>query len=165
MVWKVILLAVRAALASTFLYAGMLKIWDFKHGQPATPDFVISIQQYHLLPWPDVTVLLAVYLPWLEVFAAAGLFVRRVRLGSSLTIAILTTIFIGALASAWARGLRIDCGCFGRDEVSTDFPNLLLRDACILAAALVLFVRDARAQTAGASPATADDGGFTLPSQ
>ena len=148
MVRKVILLAVRTALAWTFLYAGVLKIWDFKHGQPATPDFVVSIQQYHLLPWPDATVLLAVYLPWLEIFAAVGLFVRRVRLGSSLTIAVLTTIFIGALASAWSRGLRIDCGCFGRDEVSTDYPNLLLRDACILAAALVLFFRDTRTQAA-----------------
>lgn len=160
---KVILLALRTALAWTFIHAGVLKIWDFGHGQPATPDFVIAIQQYKLLPWPDLTVLLAVYLPWVEVFAAVGLFVRRVRLGAALTITALTTIFIGALASAWMRGLRIDCGCFGRDEVSTDYPTLLWRDGLILAAALFFLFRDARQGAEKDRPMFGDSGRFTLP--
>lgn len=163
MAGKVILLALRAALAWTFLHAGLLKIWDFRHGQPATPDFVIAIQQYKLLPWPDLTVLLAVYLPWVEIFAAVGLFVRRVRSGAALLITALTTIFIGALASAWMRGLRIDCGCFGREEASTDYSTLLLRDSLILAAALIFLFRDARPAPAADRPVSGDGETFTLP--
>ena len=60
MAGKVILLALRTALAWTFIHAGALKIWDFGHAQPATQDFVVAIQQYHLLPSPDLAVLLAI---------------------------------------------------------------------------------------------------------
>jgi len=160
---KVILLALRTALAWTFVHAGALKIWDFAHAQPATPDFVVAIQQYRLLPSPDLAVLIAVYLPWVEIFAALGLLVRRVQLGAAFTIAGLTTIFMAALASAWSRGLRIECGCFGRDQVSTDIPALLLRDACILVAALILLFLDSRAAAVKDRPIFGASGRFTLP--
>lgn len=163
MAGKVILLALRTALAWTFIHAGALKIWDFGRAQSATQDFVVAIQQFHLLPSPDLSVLLAVYLPWVEIFAALGLFVRRLQLGAASTIAVLTTIFMGALASAWARGLRIECGCFGREDVSTDIPTLLLRDGCILVGVLVLFVVDARKGPAEEKAMFADSGRFTLP--
>lgn len=148
MVGKVILLALRTALAWTFIHAGVLKIWDFARARPATPDFVVAIQQYHLLPSPDLSVMLAVYLPWMEIVAALGLFIQRLRLGAAAILTGLSAIFLAALASAWARGLRIECGCFGRDEVSTDIPAMLLRDACLLAATLVLLWWDGRVETA-----------------
>jgi uncharacterized membrane protein YphA (DoxX/SURF4 family) len=157
-VGKVILLALRTALAWTFIHAGVLKIWDFARARPATPDFVVAIQQFHLLPSPDLSVLLAVYLPWVEIVAAFGLFIRRLRLGAAAIFAGLSAIFLAALASAWARGLRIECGCFGRDEVSTDIPALILRDACLLAATLVLIWWDSRAETAK-NPAKLTEGG------
>jgi len=163
MAGKVVFLALRTALAWTFLHAGVLKMWDFTHARPATPDFVVAIQQYHLLPSPDLAVLLAVYLPWVEIFAALGLFIRRVQLGAATAIAGLTMIFMGALGSAWARGLRIECGCFGRDEVSTDFPTLLLRDGCILLAALVLFWKATQVVPPKDRPMFGDSGRFTLP--
>lgn len=148
---KVILIALRVALAWTFFYAGILKIWDFRHGQSATPDFTIAIQQYHLLPYPELSVLLAVYLPWLEVTAALTLFFRRFALGSLTTILGMTAVFLAALSSAWARGLQLSCGCFGKDEVSTDYPSLLLRDVCIFAAALFLLILEARRARNGAA--------------
>jgi putative oxidoreductase len=158
-----ILFALRMSLAWTFLHAGLLKIWDFSHAQPATQDFVVAIQQYHLLPSPDLAVLLAVYLPWVEIFAALGLFIRRAQLGAATILGGLTLVFMAALASAWSRGLRIECGCFGRDEVSTDFPALLLRDACILLAALFLFWRDNRSPQTKERSMFGDSGRFTLP--
>lgn len=160
---KVVILALRTALAWTFLHAGVLKIWDFAHGQPSTPDFAVAIQQYRLLPSPDLVLLLAVYLPWVEVVAALGLFFRRVQLGAATIIAGLTTVFMVALASALARGLRIECGCFGRDQASTDIPALLVRDAFILAAALFLLYRDRRAVPAEDRPMFAESGRYTLP--
>lgn len=146
---KVILLALRVALAWTFAYAGVLKIWDFTHGHSATPDFTIAIQQYHILPSPDLAVLLAVYLPWLEVTAAIALFFRRLAAGALTAISGMTIVFMAALGSAWSRGLELSCGCFGKDEVSTNYPNLLLRDGCILAAALFLLVLELRRPTMG----------------
>jgi uncharacterized membrane protein YphA (DoxX/SURF4 family) len=148
---KIVLLALRVALAWVFVHAGILKIWDFSHGRSATPDFTVAIQHFEMLT-PDLSVLLAVYLPWLEVFAAGALFIRRLALGALTAILGMTTVFVVALATAWQRGLDISCGCFGRDEISTDFPALLLRDACILAAAVLLLVLEWKA-----TPRLADD--------
>lgn len=141
MVGKVIALALRTALAWIFLKAGLVKIWDFTHWQSATPDFALAIQHYRILPWPDLTLLLAVYLPWLEVITALALLTQRLRLGAITLFSGLTVVFLGALGSAWVRGLDIACGCFGKDEVSTDFPAMIARDLCILAglAALLVF--------------------------
>jgi uncharacterized membrane protein YphA (DoxX/SURF4 family) len=145
MVGKIAILLLRLAVAGVFLVAGVLKIWDFRHGQSATPDFTVAIQHFELLPWPDLAVLLAVYLPWLEVVAALALFVRRLALGATTAITVMTAIFLVALGSAWWRGLDISCGCFGKDEVSIHYPTLLLRDGVLLLAAVVLVIREARA--------------------
>jgi len=55
---------------------------------------------------------------------------------------LLLVVFVGAVASAWARGLQIDCGCFGDGgEVAagrTAYPAEILRDLALLLAALAL---------------------------
>jgi len=144
MAGKVVLFLVRLAVAGVFLYAGVVKIWDFRHGHSATPDFTVAIQHYRLLPSPDLAVLLAVYLPWLEVTAALALFVRRVALGAATAAAGMTAVFLIAVGSAWARGLDISCGCFGKNEVPINYPTLVSRDAVLLGATLVLLVAEAR---------------------
>ena len=141
---KIIVLLLRLIVAGIFLYAGVMKIWDFRHGQSATPDFTIAIQHFEILPTPELAMLLAVYLPWLEVTAAITLFVKRLALGAATAATGMTIIFLVALGSAWKRGLDISCGCFGKDEVSIHYPSLMLRDGLLLAAALVLVVREAR---------------------
>jgi uncharacterized membrane protein YphA (DoxX/SURF4 family) len=152
MAGKIIVLLLRLALAAVFLYAGIMKIWDFRHGHSATPDFTIAIQHFEILPSPDLAVLLAVYLPWLEVSAAITLFVKRLALGASLAIAGMTAVFLGAIVSAWSRGLDISCGCFGKDEFSTNYPSLLWRDGLLLAVAVVLLIYEARRPPAKAEP-------------
>ena len=134
---------VRVVVASVFLAAGVMKIWDFAHARSATPDFTIAIQHYELLS-PDLAVLLAVYLPWLEVIAALALFVRRVALGAVAALLGMSAMFLTAIGSAWWRGLDIACGCFGKDEISTDFRGLILRDLALLAAVVVIFVHEWR---------------------
>jgi uncharacterized membrane protein YphA (DoxX/SURF4 family) len=153
MAWKIIVFLVRLTVAAVFLSAGVLKIWDFHRGQSATPDFTVAIQHFKLLPTPDLAVLLAVYLPWLEVTAAIALFVRRLAFGAATAAAGMTAVFLIALSSAWVRGLDIRCGCFGKDEVSTNYPMLLTRDALLLAAALVLVVVEARRTAQRPEPA------------
>ena len=52
-------------------------------------------------------------LPWFEValaiFLILGIFIRPAAIASAL----LMLMFIGAIASVWARGMLIDCGCLG----------------------------------------------------
>ena len=67
---------------------------------------------YDVLPDHVVEVVAAI-LPWLEIAVAAllilGLFVRF----AGVATALLGAGFLAALAQAKARGLQIDCGCFG----------------------------------------------------
>jgi uncharacterized membrane protein YphA (DoxX/SURF4 family) len=154
MVGKVVLWLLRLAVAGVFLTAGILKIWDFTHGRPATPDFTIAIQRFELIPWPDLTVALAVYLPWVEVITALGLFWRRLALGAALATTGMSAVFLIALASAWARGLDISCSCFGKSAGPVDYPTAILRDVLLLVASLALVIHEARRAPKQPSPGT-----------
>lgn len=137
---KVILLLLRLGLGGTFLYAGFVKI-------AAAPEFAADIQHYEILPWPDTAILLAIYLPWLELVSGVAVILRRFYLGGLASLGGLALIFIAALASAWLRGLDIYCGCFGRDydSMRTDYLPLLARDLVLLAIAGVLLTTEIRA--------------------
>ena len=138
-----VIAVVRVVVAGIFLVAGVMKIWDFAHARSATPDFTIAIQHYELLS-PDLSVLLAVYLPWLEVTAALALFVRKLALGAAAALLGMSAMFPAAIGSAWWRGLNIACGCFGKDEATADYRLLILRDLALLAAVAVIFVHEWR---------------------
>ena len=144
---RVITLTLRFGLAGIFLYAGALHAWD-------APKFVQAIQAYDLLP-PDATLLLGVYLPWVEIFAALGLISRRLYLGSLTAVGGMLVIFLAGLISAWSRGLDISCGCFrAAESIQTHFPQLVARDVAMLAAVAALFVleRARSLSTAGRAP-------------
>ena len=128
----------RLGLGGIFGYAGALKIWNVQ-------QFALDVHHFELTPW-TVSLLVAVYLPWLEVLAGLALIARRTVPGASLAIAGMTLVFMVALGSAWARGLDISCGCFGKEEaaVKTDFLGLMLRDGALLAAAVWVFVAELR---------------------
>jgi ABC-type sugar transport system permease subunit len=129
---RVIELALRLGLAAIFLYAGALHAWD-------APAFVQAIQAYDLLP-PDAAMVLGVYLPWVEIFAAIGLLARWLYLGSLAAIGGMLLAFLGGLISAWSRGLDISCGCFRTAEsIQTHFPWLVTRDVAMLAAVAALW--------------------------
>ncbi len=124
---KVIVAVLRIALGALFIYAGAVKV-----GQ--APEFARDIQRYAIIPWPGATLLLAIYLPWLEILSGAAVIARRLHLGGLAIIAGLMLVFTIALTSAWARGLDIECGCFGRkkESIRTNFPALLARDLALL---------------------------------
>jgi uncharacterized membrane protein YphA (DoxX/SURF4 family) len=152
MVGPVILWVLRLGVAGVFLYAGVLKMWDFTGGHPATPDFTVAIQRFEIIPWPDATVALALYLPWLEVIAALALFWKRLALGASVALAGLAAVFLVALGSAAARGLDISCSCFGKGEGPVDYPTAILRDVVLLAACGALVWWEGRRTGPGGEP-------------
>jgi hypothetical protein len=96
--------------------------------------FAKNIFNYHLLP--DLAINpLAIFLPWLELFSALALiFVSHFRRGALWLVAAMTVVFIGAIGSAMARGINIDCGCFSTTGtgMKTGWLHLLL-DFALLA--------------------------------
>lgn len=144
---RVVALLLRVGLAGIFLYAGALHAWD-------APKFVQSIQAYDLLP-PDATMLLGMYLPWVEIFAAVALLAGRLYLGALAAIGGMLLVFLGGLISAWSRGLDISCGCFRAEHsIQTHFPWLVARDLAMLAAVAVLWWMEARKERPAAPTAS-----------
>jgi len=108
----------RLLLGGTFIYAATLKIMD-----PAA--FVADIDHYRLVAYPLAAVL-GVYLPWLEVVCGLAVVLRWRERGALVLLLTLCTVFSVALASAWMRGLDINCGCFGRGTTA-NVPWALMR--------------------------------------
>jgi len=117
-------LLARLGLGGVLLYAGYLKAF--------TPEkSMMAVRAYELLPiW--LANIFGLVLPWIEIGAGIlliiGVGIRYAAIfGSALMIA-----FIFAIAQAWARGLSIDCGCFGDggaiDPSETKYLETILRD-------------------------------------
>ena len=71
-----------------------------------------AVQAYQLLPF-DLATYIGYGLPILEVVLGALLIAGLFTRASAAVSGVLLVAFIVGIASAWARGLSIDCGCFG----------------------------------------------------
>lgn len=95
----------RLVVGGAFVFAGVLKIAD-----PA--KFALDVSNYRLVPHELIN-LVAIVMPWIEVvagsFVLAGIWLRA----AALVITSLTVLFAVVIGSALARGLNIECGCFG----------------------------------------------------
>jgi putative oxidoreductase len=148
---KVTFLALRLGLGAVFVAAAVVKIWDFHQGAWATQAFYEDIANYHIVENSDAVMLTAVYLPWLELAIGGALLLGRATAGAAAISAGLMMVFIGALASAWSRGLDISCGCFGRENATANFPLLLARDCALLLCAVAILWREWRAAAGSAT--------------
>src|SRR5512133_671501 len=135
-VWRVLWRILDFVLAGIFIYAGVLKAFD-------PVQFASDIDNYKLLPWP-VSVGLAFYLPWLEIFCALGLVFRLLYRGALSILSASIVVFTLATVAAKVRGLDITCGCFGHASQHWSFPAHLATNLAILAALLALFFAHAR---------------------
>ena len=132
-VWRVFSRILDFVLAGIFIYAGALKAFD-------PVQFASDIDNYKILPWP-VSVALAFYLPWLEIFCALGLVFRFLYRGALSILTASIVVFTLATIAAKVRGLDITCGCFGHASQNWSFPTHLAVDLAILAALLALYFR------------------------
>jgi uncharacterized membrane protein YphA (DoxX/SURF4 family) len=139
--------ALRLALGGLFLYAGVMKL-----GTPA--DFATEIANYHL--GNAFAPLGAVTMPTVEIVLGAALivgtrpWVRAAALGSASLLA----IFTFAVATVVARGINVDCGCFGGNSGPVTMLTVL-RDLALLGAAGAIFWLAAQPQKAPAAVAAA----------
>lgn len=127
----------RWSLAAIFLFAAVPKILD-----PA--GFAQDVTHYALLPDAAVNGV-AVLLPWIEAVGALALLTGFAAEGGLVLANLLLLLFLGALGQAWARGLDIDCGCFGHGTGGASVALSFLRDLLFfLLAGAVLVLRGRR---------------------
>src|SRR5438094_8923024 len=116
-----------------FIYAGAIKVLD-------PVQFANDIDNYKFLPW-TVSVGLAFYLPWLEIFCGLALILRRLYLGGLSILTALISAFLVATIAAKIRGLDITCGCFGHVSQRWNFSAHLALDRLLLAALILPLFR------------------------
>ena len=127
-------LVLRVVVGGVWIVAGALKLPD-----PA--QSVAAVRAYELLPSSLVTPI-GQLLPVVEVVIGLLLVVGLLTRAAAVASAALFVVFIAGIASAWARGLSIDCGCFGGGgfdpDATSKYPWEIARDAVLLAASLVV---------------------------
>ena len=95
----------RLILGGVLFAAGWLKIFT-----PAKSQ--MAVRAYEVLPI-SIANFLGIALPWLEVGLGVLLILGIAVRISAIFGGGLMVLFIAAISQAWARGLSIDCGCFG----------------------------------------------------
>lgn len=128
-------LVARLGLGGVLLAAGGLKVGNLQKS-------AMSVRAYEMLP-VDLANFLGYVLPWIEIgmglLLIVGIAVSIVGLLGALTM----LAFVVAIAQAWARGLSIDCGCFGGggqiDPEDTKYLSTILRDIGFLLLGVYLY--------------------------
>jgi len=130
-----IALAARLILGGVLFAAGLLKYQHLDKSQ-------MAVRAYELLPI-SLANFMGVVLPFVEIAVGILLILGAAIRISSLVGGILMLMFITGISQAWARGLSIDCGCFGGGgQVAPGTASYLpeiLRDAALALLAIYLF--------------------------
>lgn len=137
-------IVLRIVLGGIFAYAAYLKLKD------PWALFAMNIESYKVLPLWAVE-LAARTLPWAElalgILLAAGIFRRT----AATAVSLLLMVFFGLIVRAWAKGMEINCGCFGPGEAIS--WKTMLRDGSMLAGSLFVTVMSYLARRKPAPPA------------
>jgi uncharacterized membrane protein YphA (DoxX/SURF4 family) len=126
-----LLLGVRIVIGLAFAYAGATKLM-------ASDQFADSIASFQILPNTLINIL-ALGLPPTEILAGLMMISGWHYRSANFCILVLSVIFALALGQALARGLQVDCGCFGSGKPSTAKTWLSLgRDILVLFGCLLV---------------------------
>ena len=136
-VLDVVGLVVRLFLGVVLVFAGIVKV-----GRPLTAER--AVQAYDLFPL-EVAKWIGLGLPFVEIalglLLLLGLFTRAAAIAAT----VLMVVFIIGISQAWARGLTIDCGCFGGGGQiganQTKYPQEIARDTVFALAGAWLWWR------------------------
>ena len=102
---SIITLLARLILGGVLTSAGALKA--FKPSESAG-----AVAAYKILP-TNIAHLVGYALPWLEIAIGILLIIGLSTRLAAAVGAFVMVVFICAIISVWARGILIDCGCFG----------------------------------------------------
>ncbi|PUA80978.1 DoxX family protein [Nocardioides currus] len=130
-------LVARLVTGGVWIVAGALKLPD-----PA--ESVRAVRAYDLLP-ESVVPTVGHLLPLVEIVIGLCLVLGLLTRAMGVASALLFAAFIIGIASAWARGLSIDCGCFGgggvEEGAASKYPMEIARDVGLLLLSVWLVVR------------------------
>ncbi len=129
---KYLLFVLRCVLAFVFIYAAVIKITD-------PNDFAKAISNYKLLPESLVNIF-AIVLPWVEMCAGLLLLFGASVKENSAILSSMLCVFIVAIIISLARGLNINCGCFGTADGNEIGLTKLLQNIGLLIAGIILIL-------------------------
>ncbi len=132
---RTLLVLFRMAVGGLFIYSGIVKVLD-------PLGFAQNVRDYQVVG-PSLAFLVAVFLPWLEIFAGLFLASGLMKRAGAATISVLLVFFIVLIAVTMIRGLDVDCGCFGTLSRKAG-PGLILADAAMLYMALCVLAAPRR---------------------
>lgn len=131
-------LVARLVVGGVWIAAGVLKLPD-----PAAS--VRAVRAYELLP-EAVVPTVGHTLPLIEIVVGICLVVGVLTRPMAIVSGLLFIAFIIGIASAWSRGIQIDCGCFGGGGYSAnatdEYPVEIARDVGLLLASAFLVLRN-----------------------
>jgi uncharacterized membrane protein YphA (DoxX/SURF4 family) len=129
-------LSIRLAAAAIWLVAGAAKVGDLEH-------FHAQVIQYRLLPH-TFEAPFAYALPFVELLIGLYLAVGLLTRAAAAAGCVLMVAFLVAQSQAWARGLSLDCGCFGSLTHEQVGLATILRDVALGLPSLVMLWRPSR---------------------
>ncbi len=101
-----------------FIFAGATKLPD-PHTLAKSIDGFGLIPAFMIMP-------LALWLPFLEIVCGSACLFKATARPALIMLAFLTTIFTVAIMQAMARGIAVNCGCFGAQEWLVSSPPIAL---------------------------------------
>lgn len=135
--WLWIGLGARLVVGGYFVAAGALKLPD-----PA--ESVLAVRAYQLLP-EAVVPTVGHALPVVELVVGACLLLGLLTRGAAVVTFVLLAAFVFGISWAWAKGLQIECGCFGgggtKAGASDKYPGEIARDLGLAALSAYLVWR------------------------
>ena len=133
---KYFLVSIRVLLGFVFILAAISKIAE-------PEDFARAISNYKLLPIFTINIF-AIILPWIELCAGILLVFGISVKENSTILSGLLLVFIFAIAISLARGLNIDCGCFGTTGGAKVGIQKLLENFGLILLGLILIRFDSK---------------------
>jgi uncharacterized membrane protein YphA (DoxX/SURF4 family) len=130
-------LVARLGVGAVWVVAGLLKL-------PDPDESIRAVRAYRLLP-EAVVPAVGYGLPVLELAVGLLLLLGLGTRVAAVISALLFLLFVVGIASAWARGWQIECGCFGGGGFTADataqYPWEIARDVGLLALSAALVAR------------------------
>lgn len=123
-------LLARMLVGGVWVVAGVVKL-------PDPNENVRAVRAYDLLP-ESVVPVVGHALPILEILVGVCLLLGLLTRVAAVVSAVLLVAFVIGIASAWGRGLSIECGCFGGGagpaaDAAAKYPWEIARDVGLLA--------------------------------
>jgi hypothetical protein len=123
----------RLITAGVFIFAGVQKLLD-----PGA--FAQDIANYQAFPYWTWN-LAAAIVPVTEILAGLAVLTGFKRRAGAIVLGSLTVAFLGLILSIIARGINLDCGCFGEAVAASEIGwPLVARDLALLLAIVAAYL-------------------------